>query len=70
MPESTAGWSNLDGQARKFHYFLDNRRGTEALCNRWMIFDAHELEEDGDETVYDCALCRRKLNRLKGETGA
>lgn len=58
-----AGWSNLGGQARKFHFFDDPEPGTRALCGKWEIFRRHELEPDtGNASPDDCAACRRKLD--------
>lgn len=63
--QTTAGWSNLGGRARKFHYFESAKRGTMALCGRWMIWQQHiPLEVDtGKATGADCVACTRKLGR-------
>jgi hypothetical protein len=64
-PEAdTSGWSDLGGQARKFHYFPNNTGGTRALCGKWGIFRSHELQADeGCPTKDDCVACARKLGR-------
>lgn len=62
--ESNAGWSNLGGQSRKFHYFPDAAAGTRALCGKWAIFREHPLEPDDGKSPDDCAACRRRRDKL------
>ena len=60
--EPQPGWSDLGGQARKFHYFPDSVAGTRALCGKWAIFREHELQPDGGKaSSSDCIGCTRKL---------
>lgn len=60
------GWSDLGGQARKFHFFPAPARGTTALCGKWMIGREHELQADEGTSVDDCVTCRRKLGTGSG----
>jgi hypothetical protein len=57
-----AGWSDLGGQARKFHYFVSDEPGTQALCNKWAIGRKHPLQPDGGKpSPDDCVACRRRF---------
>lgn len=61
--QSNGGWSNLGGAARKFHFFDSSEAGTIALCGKWSIRRAHELQPDGGSaSPDDCAGCRRKVD--------
>lgn len=57
------GWSDLGGLTRKLHYFPRAKRGTVALCGKWMIGREHPLQaEVGKPSPDDCVACRRKLD--------
>jgi hypothetical protein len=61
-PEPQPGWSDLGGQARKYHYFPDMVAGTRALCGKWAIARSHSLQpETGQPSPDDCKACTRKL---------
>lgn len=58
------GWSNMGGQARKFHYFDSNEPAAVALCGKWGIWRSHALQVDnGQPGPDDCVVCRRKLDK-------
>jgi hypothetical protein len=64
----TSGWSDLGGQARKFHFFPSNEPGTRALCGKWMLSPfvanhAHLQLDEGMANSGDCAACARKIVR-------
>jgi hypothetical protein len=65
---ASEGWTNFNGQARKFHYIPADTEW--ALCGKWglspFVANAREhanLEPDsGTPSPDDCVACRRKLD--------
>lgn len=68
----TSGWTDLGGQARKFHYFPEAVPSTRSFCGKWMLspfINAAKVQywnlqpDEGQTTPGDCAACTRKLGR-------
>lgn len=67
LPE---GWTDFNGQSRKFHFIpADNVQG-KALCGKWglspFVADARQqahLQPDTGPSPDDCVSCRRKLDK-------
>lgn len=71
----TPGWTNFAGKTRKFHYIPHD--STMSLCGNWgispFVADARnraDLQPETGKSVDDCAMCRRKLDKLKKEANA
>lgn len=58
VSERTAGWGR-PARSKKYHYFAENE--VTSICCRWMY--SGEREPDSFESLDDCAVCRRKLNK-------
>ncbi len=54
------GWG-FPAKSRKAHYFVDGI----SLCGKWMFFG--ELEQGNDNSPDNCATCKKKLLKRKGE---
>lgn len=64
----TEGWTDFDGQSRKFHYIPAD--DAQALCGKWCLSpyranareEAHLQPDTGAPSADDCKACRRKLD--------
>lgn len=64
------GWTDFNGQSRKFHYIPADDPGGRALCGKWglspFVANARELArlqpDTGAPSPDDCKACRRKLD--------
>ena len=56
------GWAWTFG-SRKWHYVINN----ESLCGKWLFPGNPMLEQDGDDSPDNCAECRRRRKKKKGE---
>lgn len=70
-----AGWTNFDGQSRKFHYIPADTE--KALCGKWglspFVADARaqtRLQADTGPSPDDCVACRRKLDKVNAEAAS
>lgn len=65
-PVPKEGWGTVVSAgtmmpSKKWHYFVDHR----ALCGRWMRFGDDDLEQGNDDSVDNCAECKRRLAKLR-----
>jgi hypothetical protein len=62
--ELTEGWAFPSWDARKCHYYGEDRR---SLCGKWAYVAALApppgLQPDEGASPDDCAACRRKLDK-------
>ena len=59
------GW-HMPPSARKFHYFENGR----SLCGRYDGVKAKGTSDDGYSTSYDCAKCRKTLDKRRAKAKA
>lgn len=60
MPEKKEGWW-WPSNSKKAHYMLDGR----SLCLKWMCMGAPTLEQGNDESIDNCAECKKRLKKRK-----
>lgn len=70
MSESKEGWGTVVSAgtlmpSKKWHYFKDHR----SLCGKWMRFSDNDLEQGNDNSVDNCAECKRRLAKLRAKNG-
>ena len=63
IPCSDSGWTWLHN-SRKWHYFHYDRT---SLCGKFMLLGKTRLEQGNDDSPDNCAVCKRKLKRLREE---
>ena len=59
------GWVKLF-DAKKWHYFADNGK---SLCGKWMVFTVPKDADQEDDHSENCAECKRKLKKIRGDDG-
>lgn len=60
MVEIKEGWAPCYG-SRKWHYFVEGR----SLCRNFGLLGRVELEQGLDNSPDNCAVCRKKLEKIK-----
>ena len=60
------GWTNFNGQSRKFHYIPQDEMN--ALCRKWCVSPfapRHmiQFEPETGPSKDDCKACRRELDK-------
>ena len=59
------GWTYLYN-SKKWHYFTSERNTS--LCNKFMLLALPELEQGNDESLDNCASCKKALKRRSQKT--
>lgn len=58
MSLNREGWA-LPAFSRKWHYFVDSF----SMCREWLF--SGPVEQGNDDSPDNCAVCARKLKKLK-----
>ena len=52
--------------SKKWHYFVEGR----SLCRRYMRFNDADLEQRNDDSVDNCAECKRRLAKRQKQNAS